>query len=52
MQKKSLIPFKIETLDPLGQGVSKIADQITFIAKTLPGEEGDIFFHSLFLFRC
>lgn len=41
MQKKSLIPFKIETLDPLGQGVSKLSDQITFIAKTLPGEEGE-----------
>ncbi len=41
MHKKSLIPFKIETLDPMGQGVSKIGEQITFIAKTLPGEEGD-----------
>lgn len=41
MQKKSLIPFKIETLDPLGQGVCKLTDQITFIAKTLPGEEGE-----------
>ncbi len=41
MQKKSLIPFKIETLDPLGQGVSKISDQVTFVAKTLPGEEGE-----------
>ena len=41
MQKKSLIPFKIESLDPMGQGVSKLTDQITFIAKTLPGEEGE-----------
>ncbi len=41
MQKKSLIPFKIESLDPLGQGVSKLTDQITFIAKTLPDEEGE-----------
>ena len=33
------INFKIEHIDPLGQGVSK-KDQIAFIEKTLPGEEG------------
>jgi 23S rRNA (uracil1939-C5)-methyltransferase len=33
--------FNIVHLDPMGQGVSKIDDKITFIAKTLPGEEGD-----------
>ncbi len=33
------INFKIEHMDPLGQGVSK-KDQIAFIEKTLPGEEG------------
>lgn len=30
--------FKIDHLDPMGQGVSK-ADSITFIKKTLPGEK-------------
>lgn len=33
------INFKIEHLDPLGQGVSK-DDHIAFIEKTLPGEKG------------
>lgn len=28
-------------MDPLGQGVSKIGDKITFVPKTLPGEEGE-----------
>lgn len=32
--------FLIENIDPLGQGVSKINDQIFFIKKTLPGEIG------------
>lgn len=41
MQQSRLIPFKISTIDPLGQGVSKITDKITFIPKTLPDEEGD-----------
>lgn len=35
------IPFKIESFDSLGQGVSKVTDKITFIPKTLPGEEGN-----------
>ncbi len=34
------IPFKIEHIDPLGQGVSKSGNNITFIKKTLPGEVG------------
>lgn len=38
--KKELISFEIERLDPLGQGVSKINDKISFIPKTLPGEKG------------
>ncbi len=33
------VQFKIEHLDSIGQGVSK-AEQITFIQKVLPGEEG------------
>lgn len=33
------INFKIEHMDPLGQGVSK-ENNITFIEKTLPGESG------------
>ncbi len=33
------INFKIDHIDPLGQGVSK-EDQISFIEKTLPGEKG------------
>ena len=33
------INFKIDHLDPLGQGVSK-ENKITFIEKTLPGEIG------------
>jgi 23S rRNA (uracil1939-C5)-methyltransferase len=39
-QDKLTKRFKIENLDPMGQGVSKIGDKITFISKTLPGEEG------------
>lgn len=38
--KKELIDFSIERLDPLGQGVSKVTDKITFIQKVLPGEKG------------
>ncbi|MFW5871779.1 MAG: class I SAM-dependent RNA methyltransferase [bacterium] len=34
------IEFKIDHIDPLGQGVSKIHDKISFIPKTLPGEVG------------
>lgn len=35
-----VINFKIEHIDPLGQGVSKKDGKITFIAGTLPGETG------------
>ncbi|MCO4794640.1 MAG: class I SAM-dependent RNA methyltransferase [Bacteriovoracaceae bacterium] len=38
MTKK--VNFKIEHMDPLGQGVSKTGEKVTFIPKTLPGEEG------------
>lgn len=38
--KTEIIKFKIDSLDSLGQGVSKKDDKITFIPKTLPGEEG------------
>ena len=34
------IEFHIENIDSLGQGVSKLNDEISFIAKTLPGETG------------
>ena len=37
MQK---IPFLIESIDPLGQGVSRLNGKVVFIAKTLPGESG------------
>ncbi len=39
MTKK--VKFKIDHIDPLGQGVSKISDKIIFIPSTLPGEEGE-----------
>ncbi|OUR96168.1 hypothetical protein A9Q84_07345 [Halobacteriovorax marinus] len=35
------IEFKIDHIDPLGQGISKNADQVAFIEKTLPGESGN-----------
>ncbi|MBP9681280.1 MAG: class I SAM-dependent RNA methyltransferase [Bacteriovorax sp.] len=35
------IDFRIEHIDPLGQGVSKNEKLVTFIKKTLPGETGD-----------
>ena len=34
------IDFRIEHIDPLGQGVSKVDELVTFIKKTLPGETG------------
>ena len=34
------IDFRIEHIDPLGQGVSKEEGNVTFIKKTLPGETG------------
>ncbi len=38
-----IVPFSIERVDNLGQGVSfdKENDKITFIPKTLPGEKGE-----------
>lgn len=41
MRQNRPIPFKISSLDSLGQGVSKSGEKITFIPKTLPGEEGE-----------
>ncbi len=35
------IDFNIDHIDPLGQGVSKSNERVTFIKKTLPGERGD-----------
>lgn len=40
MSSQNLVPFRITSVDSLGQGVSKITDKVTFIPKTLPGEEG------------
>ena len=34
------VDFEIESIDPLGQGVSKKDETITFVAGTLPGESG------------
>lgn len=41
MRPKRIEAFKIESMDSLGQGVSKLSDRVTFIGKTLPDEEGD-----------
>lgn len=40
MAASKQIKFKIDHLDPLGQGVFKKDDQIYFIPKTLPTEQG------------
>lgn len=40
MKPSKIIEFLIDNIDPLGQGVSKINNQIVFIPKTLPGERG------------
>lgn len=40
MSSQNLIPFHVISVDSLGQGVSKITDKVTFVPKTLPGEEG------------
>lgn len=37
--------FKIAHVDPLGQGVSKVGEKVTFIRKTLPGESGTCEIH-------
>lgn len=39
MEEKTTAPFKIVSMDSLGQGVSK-EERILFVPKTLPGEEG------------
>ena len=41
MGKKTTVSFKIDHLDPMGQGVYKSDDEIFFISGTLPGEEGE-----------
>lgn len=41
MSASRIIPFKISTMDSLGQGVSKESERVTFIAKTAPGDEGE-----------
>lgn len=46
MRQNRPVPFRISSLDSLGQGVSKIGERITFIPKTLPGEEGEAIIHS------
>ncbi|WP_408097938.1 class I SAM-dependent RNA methyltransferase [Peredibacter sp. HCB2-198] len=40
MRQKRLIPFEITSMDSLGQGVSKLGDKVTFIAKTTVGDKG------------
>lgn len=39
------VDFTIDHIDALGQGVSKQDNKITFIAKTLPGEQGSARIH-------
>ena len=41
MRQNRPIPFLISSVDSLGQGVGKMGERITFIPKTLPGEEGE-----------
>jgi 23S rRNA (uracil1939-C5)-methyltransferase len=41
MNSKHITPFKISGVDSLGQGVSKITNKVTFIAKTTIGDEGE-----------
>jgi 23S rRNA (uracil1939-C5)-methyltransferase len=40
MSSSRIVPFKIKSIDSLGQGVSKETDKITFIPKTMIGDEG------------
>jgi 23S rRNA (uracil1939-C5)-methyltransferase len=39
--QRQIIPFTIIRMDSLGQGVSKEADKITFIPKTMVGDSGE-----------
>lgn len=41
MSDQRMVSFTIASMDSLGQGVSKETDKITFIPKTLPGEQGE-----------
>jgi 23S rRNA (uracil1939-C5)-methyltransferase len=41
MVKNRIIPFVVTSVDSLGQGVSKVTEKITFIAKTAVGDEGE-----------
>jgi 23S rRNA (uracil1939-C5)-methyltransferase len=41
MSTKRTIPFTITSMDSLGQGVSKQTERVTFIPKTLIGDEGE-----------
>lgn len=40
MRQKRFAPFEITSMDSLGQGVSKLGDKVTFIAKTVVGDKG------------
>lgn len=40
MSQNQIIPFEITSMDSLGQGVSKKSDKITFLPKTVVGDEG------------
>lgn len=40
LQALKKIAFTIDSMDPLGQGVSREGDNVYFISKTLPGEQG------------
>ncbi len=41
MSSKRFIPFTITSMDSLGQGVSKETDKVTFIPKTVVGDQGE-----------
>jgi 23S rRNA (uracil1939-C5)-methyltransferase len=41
MRQKQTILFNIERMDGLGQGVSKVTDKVTFIPKTVIGDQGE-----------
>lgn len=40
MSSSRIVPFRITSMDSLGQGVSKESDKITFIPKTMIGDQG------------
>ncbi|EQC44751.1 class I SAM-dependent RNA methyltransferase [Bacteriovorax sp. Seq25_V] len=46
MKETKTVKFKVSSIDSLCQGVSKVNDSITFIGKTLPGEEGEAVVYS------